>query len=453
MYSPVDSPEDTPPLLSDRTVLTYVDHELRAPMDFQLALTMDCDTEANEDAGSAAIVHNSVLSLPELSLPETKWSNNLEPIENNPADNEFLTESLRPSDLDFLQELPVTPSEEEPETPYSPKPNTPVLRNSHYDLSPLQPFATPEPRAKPLWNPATDTMSSEVYSPVSREEGSRSSKAAHKHQVSHTPLQTYTRPPRTGSAGDSDERRVRHSQMMRATRERVNKKFTELNSVLHSCLRNTTSESPPRNKMQVLDSALTQYTEMRADRATLRAALLLGATRDVAGSAVLAGFDSLRAAADTLARLLLGAQAWTAAEVWMRKAGRFVLDAGLAAAHSTPTVVRRLRSFSARALRSGTLDALVERAARLAVSTWVPDVRTCERSLRAVCAERAGVSTALYIPLAPSGDGVAEAVLVLYHANGEEEQRCGGVRMFDVDKIARVDELAAAVRCGTRLTL
>lgn len=256
---------------------------------------------------------------------------------------------------------------------------------------------------------------------------------------------------RSALASDKEARRLQHNEMMRANRERANRKFADLEALLRTCARDSPRARPMRNKMQVLDRAMAQYPAMRARRAALRAALLLGAARDAGAAALL---TASRTPADTLARLLLGAQSWKGAEVWARAPnGTFTLASALTSAQNMLATTRALYAFSARARRERTRDALVERAARLPASLWVPDLRVCGRRVpRAASAERAHVSTALYVPLAHGADGVAAAVLVLYHADDElVSHPPAGVRPFDADEVARVDDLAAAVRQTARL--
>lgn len=258
-------------------------------------------------------------------------------------------------------------------------------------------------------------------------------------------------PPSAPRSRDAEARRLQHNEMMRANRERANNKFRDLEQLLRDCAPPSLRSRPMRNKMQVLDRAMTQYPAMRAQRAARRAALLLGAERDTAACSMLADVRSPVAAAHTLARLLLGAQRWSAAEIWASPPARQLsLVSALAASHNAPPAARALHAFSARTAHQP--DALVERAARLYTSVWVPDLCSrARRYRRANDAARAAISTALYVPIAHAADGKAAVVLVLYHADDDSCSNGTVPRVFDADQLARVDELAAAVGHSRRM--
>ena len=225
---------------------------------------------------------------------------------------------------------------------------------------------------------------------------------------------------------DSEAKRKRHNQMMRENRERTNKKFAALEALLQRCAcANVACSRPMRNKMQVLDRAMAQYPAMRARRALLRAQLVLAEPKTE--------LNMPGATADTLARLLLAAQGWKAAEIWNGQGTQ--LMSALVAPKNMWATANRIRGFVGGVV--GMEDSMVEKARRIGSPLWIPDLRTT-KSKRAEMARRARVSTALYVPL-------NEAVIVLYHADDELLSLHGGVRRYDADALARVEQLAKAL--------
>ena len=177
--------------------------------------------------------------------------------------------------------------------------------------------------------------------------------------------------------------------------------------------------------MQVLDRAMAQYPAMRARRALLRAQLVLAEPKTE--------LNMPGATADTLARLLLAAQGWKAAEIWDLEGTQ--LMSALVAPKNMWATANRIRGFVGSVV--GATDGMVQKARRIGAPLWIPDLRTT-KSRRAEMARRARVSTALYVPL-------NEAVIVLYHADDELLTLNGAVRRYDADALARVEQLAKAL--------
>lgn len=244
---------------------------------------------------------------------------------------------------------------------------------------------------------------------------------------------------------NGEARRLQHNQMMRDNRERLSRKFAELKSVLRECESPVKCLLPMRNKMEILDRAITQYSAMRAHRAQLRASLVLGNDNDSVATSLLASARSLKSSAELLARLLMGVSAWGAAEVWMRSENRFEISSAFLSSSNNMTTAQSVRLFSARARKTGLKDPLVESAAKLGASIWVPDLRTSANFYtRTAQAEKSCISTTLYVPVVPTSETVTSAVLALYHIC--DDVKSGRVRVFDANEIARVDNLAGAIR-------
>lgn len=247
---------------------------------------------------------------------------------------------------------------------------------------------------------------------------------------------------------DAETKRQKHNDMMRENRGRENSKFNELKAVLNECAPHALSDLSMPNKIQILDCATTQYSAMLARRAALRTAVLLGPERDATAHALLATARTLQDAVETLARILLGAQGWSAAELWMRgKDNHFEMVRGLVSAKNAAHITNSVQKFATKG-KKGMGDILVQCAARLHNSVWIPNLRACSRTWRADCAKVAGVSTAIYVPIRIGNDDVCEVVLVLYDASEDEDM----FRQFDADDVARIDELASAVLWNTRVS-
>lgn len=422
--------------------------ELEFVEQFNAANEMDekIDEGMNEENRFATLVNESIEMLPELLLPMSNWSIELDKLESEPDDANF--------NADFLDRIvlqsPIDLGAAQEQSEYSglslSSPQHPIPLNLRTE------FCTPRAAVKPVFSkvkpairkPERNSPSTLFSSPVTMVQGvilsgepsTRSSKDL-RISKTFTPKATPTQ----------DEKRLRHSMMMRANRERVNEKFDDLKNVLLSSVVSTSHRNPMSNKIQVLDCVLEQYPIMRARCAKLRADYLLGSSRDDVGIALLAGSLSLQAAAETLARLLLGVQGWKAAEVWKLSDEGFKLGRALSSVHNSTATTLRFRSFSARAHLTNASDEFVERAARLTTSTWIPDIAGCRiRFPRTKDAIVAKVSTAIYIPLSPSEDRVARAVLVLYHADDERAPHSSRIRPFNDYEVARVDDLASVIR-------
>lgn len=403
------------------------------PLDTNFALEMDLEPIEGESAEP----------LQELQLPMTHWTKALFDLDDAPVFPDMSEDLLSLGEL--LSDTQLVPGNSE--------------RTLLTDFSPIM-SASPDTRLKmsihdnhktsDALNVVASIRKSRPKKPSSASYVLGARKSSNK-KSSDVKTETEKRVGPEHGSKETEQHLQKHRITMRANRERINRKFTDLSDVLCACVWGTKNVRPMRNKSQVLDRAMELYPEMRARCALLRAELLLSTENNASVTTLLAATRPVQAAGEMLAHLLLGSQSWKAAEVWMRAIKELELVSAFASAQNVPTTKSKLHSFSAFAHQSKVRNSIVERSAALPMSLWVPDLRKIANSVtQADRATVAGISTAMYIPLAHGTDGLATAVLVMYHADDVLMAYPGGVRPFKLEDIANADELAAVIKLNNR---
>ena len=260
---------------------------------------------------------------------------------------------------------------------------------------------------------------------------------------------------RTRATGkkDDEDKRIQHNEMMRQNRERANQKFEELIKILETCPDPRFKDKPMRNKIQILERVMLEYTAMEAKKVYLKTQLLL-APQDYSQTpreclAVMSSASSLSAACDIIVRITFGSMNWKYGEIYWKKSSPSLLyEYELVNATVSPQNTLETRHQLSRFAKLGQknhTDPLLRQVAKLGSSRWIPDLgKITSRSSRWTDARECGISTTLLTPVNSSRGSEPDAIIALYHADDELVSFSGRIRPYDSSCVSKVQDLVDA---------
>lgn len=255
---------------------------------------------------------------------------------------------------------------------------------------------------------------------------------------------------------EPEPHREKHNKMMRENRNKFNKKFSTLRTLLEFLHEPDDTERPMKNKIQTLEKAIVKYAKMEEKKAMYENELMFSKGDDTAFgesfSRIFSEVPNIQGRCTILLQYLCHGMKWKYGEVWICGADNIeIQDAQLSdsiiAKHNMPESRLLLSKFSKRPFPRH-FTSYFRRNLRNNHPIWIPDISIEENQFGCNEAKIAKVTTCVFIPIYISKGIVKylDALIAVMHLDDEICSFPNRIRPYKTKEAVKIEEMTKALK-------